>query len=109
MALERCVFNISDDVEHNQAPPPPLSPSPSLQAIFHPFIVNSHQQQHIKPAVIVPSGRKCSVLGSNNTLYHIAGHRFCASGCDDLVSCFDLTNTKKIRQEFLHPMHNGVS
>ena len=41
MALEWYVFNISDDVEHNQAPPPP-GPSPSLQAIFHPFTVNSH-------------------------------------------------------------------
>ena len=107
MALEWYVFNISDDVEHNQAPPPP-GPSPSLHAIFHPFTVNSHQQQHIKPAVIVPLGRKCSVLGSNNTLYHIASHRFCASRRDDLVSCFDLTNTKKFRQGFLHPMHNGV-
>ena len=51
---------------------------------------------------------KCSVLGSNNTLYHIAGHSFCASGRDDLVSRFDLTNTKKSRQEFLPPMPNGV-
>ncbi|XP_030940387.1 uncharacterized protein LOC115965333 [Quercus lobata] len=108
MALEWYVFNISDDVEHNQAPPPP-GPSPFLQAIFHPFSVNSHQQQHIKPAVIVPSGRKCSVLGSNNTLYHIPGHHLCASGRDDLVSRFDLTNTKKSRQEFLPPMPNGVS
>nr|POE77298.1 hypothetical protein CFP56_45200 [Quercus suber] len=105
MALEWYVFNISDDIDHNQAPPPP-GPSPFLQAIFHP---NSHQQQHIKPAVIVPSGRKCSVLGSNNTLYHIPGHGLCASGRDDLVSHFDLTNTKKSRQEFLPPMPNGVS
>ena len=52
---------------------------------------------------------KCSVLGSNNTLYHIVGHSFCASGRDDLVSRFDLTNTKKSRQEFLPPMPNGVS
>ena len=104
MALEWYVFNISNDVEHNQAPPPP-GPSPFLQAIFHP---NSHQQPHIKPAKIVPSGMKCSVLGSNNTLYHIAGHSFCASGRDDLVSRFDLTNTKKSRQEFLPPMPNGM-
>ena len=39
MALEWYAFNISNDVEHNQAPPPP-GPSPFLQAIFHP---NSHQ------------------------------------------------------------------
>ena len=58
--------------------------------------------------MIVPSGRKCSVLGSNNTLYHIAGHRLCASGCDDLVSRFDPTNTKNSRQEFLPPMPNGM-
>ena len=107
MALEWYVFNISDNVKHNQAPPP--GPSPFLQAIFHPFSVNSHQQQHIKPAVIVPSGRKCSVLGSNNTLYHIPGHHLCVSERDDLVSRFDLTNTKKSRQEFLPPMPNGVS
>ncbi|XP_065631081.1 uncharacterized protein LOC112018956 [Quercus suber] len=96
MGLEWYVFNISDDVEHNQAPPPP-GPSPFLQAIFHP---NSHEQQHIKPAVIGPSERNCCVLGSNNTLY--------VSGRDDLVSCFDLTNTKKSRQEFLPPMPNDV-
>ncbi|KAK9989184.1 hypothetical protein SO802_029423 [Lithocarpus litseifolius] len=108
MALEWYVFNISNDVEHNQAPLPP-GPSPFLQAIFHPFIVNSHQQQHIKPTVIVHSGRKCSILGSNNNLYHIASHHFFDSGCDDLVSRFDLTNTKKSRQEFLPPMPNGVS
>ncbi|KAF3968608.1 hypothetical protein CMV_007519 [Castanea mollissima] len=78
-------------------------------AILHPFTINSHQQQHIKPTVIVPSGRKCSVLGSNNTLYHIAGRRLCASGRNDLASRFDLTNTKKSRQEFLPPMPNGVS
>ena len=104
MALEWYVFNISDDVVHNQAPPPP-GPSPFLQAVFHP---NFHQQPQIKPAVIVPPGMKCYVLGSNNTLYHIAGRNFCASGRDDLVSRFDLTNIKKSRQEFLPPMPNGV-
>ena len=58
--------------------------------------------------MIVPPGMKCSVLGSNNTLYHIASRSFCASGRDNLVSCFDITNTKKSRQEFLPPMPNGV-
>ena len=52
MALEWYVFNTSNDVEHNQAPPS-SGPSPFLQAIFH---LNSHQQLHIKPVVIVPSG-----------------------------------------------------
>ena len=52
MALEWYVFNISNDVEHNQAPPS-SGLSPFLQAIFH---LNSHQQLHIKPVVIVPSG-----------------------------------------------------
>ena len=42
MALEWYVFNISDDVEHNQALSPPGS-SPFLQAIFHPFTTKSHQ------------------------------------------------------------------
>ena len=87
-----------------KAPPPP-GPSPFLQAVFHP---NFHQQPQIKPAVIVPPGMKCSVLGSNNTLYHIASRSFCASGRDNLVSCFDITNTKKSRQEFLPSMPNGV-
>ena len=59
--------------------------------------------------MIVPLGRKCSVLGSNNTLYHIVGHHLCASTRDDLVSRYDLTNIKKSRQEFLHPMPNDVS
>ena len=104
MVLEWYVFNISGNVEHNQAPPSP-GPSPFLQAVFHP---NFHQQPQIKPAVMVPPGMKCSVLGSNNTLYHIASRSFCAYGRDDLVSRFDLTNTKKSRQEFLPPMPNGV-
>ena len=108
MALEWYVFNISGNVEHNQAPPSP-GPSPFLQVIFHHFTIHSHQQQYIKPVVIVPSGRKCSILGSNNTLYHIASHRFCASRRDNLVSRFDLTNTKKSRQKFLPPIPNELS
>ena len=41
-----------NDVEHNQAPPS-SGPSSFLQVIFH---LNSHQQLHIKPVVIVPLG-----------------------------------------------------
>ena len=42
MALEWYVFNISGNVEHNQAPPSP-GPSPFLQVIFHHFTIHSHQ------------------------------------------------------------------